>query len=104
MTKIAAETIPTLDELRTRRNEILALAERYGAYDVRVFGSVARGDAGPDSDIDLMVSFRSGTSLYEIAGLWLDLQELLGRRVDIADSATPKQRFLQRALKDAVPL
>ena len=93
MNDLAAETTPTLDDLRARRDEILAVAERYGASDVRVFGSVARGDAGPDSDIDLMVSFRAGTSLYEIAGLWLDLQELLGRQVDIADSATPKQRF-----------
>ncbi len=54
---------PTLDDLRVRRDEIITLAERYGAYNVRVFGSVARGEASADSDVDLLVSFRESASL-----------------------------------------
>lgn len=95
----------TLDDLRARRDDILALAERYGAYNVRVFGSVARGDAAPDSDVDLLVQFRDGVSLYEISGLHQDLQDLLGQSVDIVeDYPGLRERFRKRALKDAVPL
>jgi len=104
VTENAGSVALTLADLRLRRDEILALADRYGAYNVRVFGSVARGDATCESDIDLLVDFRDGSSLYDVAGLWLSLQELLNRSVDLADTATPKKHFLQRALKDAVPL
>ncbi|MCA9905283.1 MAG: nucleotidyltransferase domain-containing protein [Anaerolineae bacterium] len=96
--------IPSLRDLRARRDEILALAARYRAYNVRIFGSVARGDATEDSDIDFLVSFQDSASLYDLAGLWQSLQDLLGHQVDIADAASPKRRFLDRALKDAVPL
>ncbi|MCC6802244.1 MAG: nucleotidyltransferase family protein [Anaerolineae bacterium] len=96
----------TLDDLRARRDEILALAARHGAYNVRVFGSVARGEATPDSDIDLLVSFQKDASIYDISGLWQDLQELLGNRVDLAtdDDQPSRERFMQRVLKDAVAL
>ena len=96
---------PTLDELRTRRDEIIALAARYGAYNVRVVGSVARGEATSDSDIDLLVSFADHASIYEISGLWQDLQALLGRGVDlIADDEHPRrERFMRRVMRDAVP-
>ncbi len=96
--------VPSLNDLRARRDEILALAARYRAYNVRVFGSVARGDATEDSDIDFLVSFQDSASLYDLSGLWQALQDLLGHQVDIADAASPKPRFLARALKDAVPL
>lgn len=96
----------TLADLRRQRQAILELAETYGAYNVRVFGSVARGEATPESDVDLLVSFREGASLYEMSGLWQDLQELLGVRVDLTtDDVHPRrERFLRRALKDAVTL
>lgn len=58
----------TLADLRARRAEILALAELYGAYNVRVFGSVARGEASPTSDVDLLVNFHDEASLYELSG------------------------------------
>ena len=74
MTKIS----PTFETLRQRRDEIMRLMEQYGAYNLRVFGSVARGDAGADSDVDLLVNFRKGTSLYDLSGLRLDLTESLG--------------------------
>lgn len=96
----------TLANLRRQRQAILELAEKYGAYNVRVFGSVARDEATPASDVDLLVSFREGASLYDLSGLWQDLEELLGVRVDLAtDDIHPRrERFLRRVLKDAVAL
>jgi predicted nucleotidyltransferase len=106
MSNTALLTSPTLDDLRAHRDEILALARRHGAYNVRVFGSVARGDAAPTSDIDLLVSFSNHTSIYDISGLWQDLQELLGCSVDlITDDEHPRhEHFMRRILKDAVAL
>jgi len=97
---------PTLAELRARRKDILSLAKRHGAFNVRVFGSVARGEATVDSDIDLLISAREGVSMFDLVGLWLDLQDLLGRDISlVTDDPHPRQeRFLQRARKDAVPL
>ncbi|MFQ3647107.1 MAG: nucleotidyltransferase family protein [Anaerolinea sp.] len=95
---------PTLAMLRAHRVEILALAERYGAYNVRVFGSVARGEAHPASDIDLLVNFRAGTSLFELSGLWQDLQDLLGYDVNIVSENGLKARFHQIIAQDIVPL
>jgi len=69
--------------LRERREEILQVAAKYGARNVRVFGSVARGEADECSDIDLLVEFEPGRSLLDHAGLWLELQELLGCEVDV---------------------
>lgn len=95
---------PTLEALRARREEILALAARYGAYNVRVFGSVARGDARPASDVDLLVSFREGTSLFELSELWQDLQELLGHDVNIVSENGLRARFRKHIESDLVPL
>lgn len=96
----------TLEDLRARRAEILALAERYGAYDVRVFGSLARGETIPTSDVDLLVSFGEGASIFDQVGLWLDLKDLLGCEVDlITDDDHPRrERFMRRVRKDAVAL
>ena len=106
MSEQLKQAAPTIDDLRARRDEILRLAQRYGAYNVRVFGSVARGEATPDSDFDLLVSFREGTSLYELSGLWQDLQDLLQRKVDLTtDNPSPRnQRFMRHVLKEAVDL
>ncbi len=100
------KTILTLEELRARRDEILALAEQSGAFNVRVFGSVARGEATPKSDVDFIVSMREGASMFDVVGLWQDLQDLLGCEVSlVTDDEHPRQeRFLRRVLKDAVPL
>lgn len=96
----------TLEDLRSRRAEILALAQRYGAYDVRVFGSIARGEATPASDVDLLVSFQDDASLYDLSGLWQDLQDLLSCPVDlVSDDVHPRrERFMRRILKEAIPL
>ena len=74
----------TLDTLRReKRPEILRLAEMYGAHNVRIFGSVARGDNQDDSDIDFLVEFDKGRTLFDLVGLRLDLQELLGATVEV---------------------
>jgi predicted nucleotidyltransferase len=74
----------SLDNLRgDKRAAILRLAEKHGGRNVRVFGSVARGDAGPDSDIDFLVDFDAGRTLFDLIGLRLDLEELLGTAVDV---------------------
>ena len=65
------------------RDRILEIAAQYGARNVRVFGSIARGDAHPDSDIDLLVDLQPGRSLLDHVALWQDLEELLGRKVDV---------------------
>ncbi|PJF40930.1 MAG: nucleotidyltransferase [Chloroflexi bacterium] len=95
---------PTLAELRARRDEIIALAKRYGATNVRVFGSVARGDATSESDVDLLVDFREGTSLWDVVGLWLDLKALLGCEVNLVGDDDRDTRFRRRIKNDLIAL
>ena len=95
----------TLDErLREKREEILPICAKYGAQNVRVFGSVARGEADEQSDIDLIVEFQPGRSLLDHAGLWLELQQLLGCKVDVVSERGLKPRIRERVLREAVPL
>lgn len=94
-----------LDELlRAKRQEIIQLASKHGAGHIRVFGSVARGEAGPESDIDLLVDLEPGRSLLDHAALILDLQQLLGRRVDVVTERGLRERVRRRVLAEAVPL
>lgn len=97
---------PTLADLRAHRDQIMAIAKKYGASNVRVFGSVARGEATSDSDVDLLVSMQEGTSMFDLVGLWLDLQAHLGQAVSlITDDDQPRrERFMSQVRKDAVPL
>ena len=90
--------------LKSRREEILSIAARHGARNVRVFGSVARGEDDDKSDIDLLVEFESGRSLLDHAGLWLELQDLLGCKVDVVSERGIKPRIRERILREAVPL
>jgi predicted nucleotidyltransferase len=76
------------DRLRERRAEVRAAAARRGASNLRVFGSLARGDDGVDSDIDLLVDFEASRSLVDVAGLILDLQDILGVPVDVVEAST----------------
>lgn len=95
----------TLEELlQAKREEILKICARYGAHNVRVFGSVARGETDEQSDIDLIVDFEPGRSLLDHAGLWLELQELLGVKVDVVSSRGIKARIRERVLQEAVSL
>lgn len=94
----------TIESLRLRREEILAVARDNGAFDVRVFGSVARGEGHPESDIDFLVTFRQGSSIFDQVGLWLDLQDLLGCEVDLLTDHPDAGPVTQAARREAVPL
>ena len=94
----------TLDTLRReKRAEILRVAEAHGARNIRVFGSVVRGDNRNDSDVDLLVEFEEGKTLFDLIGLKLDLQNLLGATVDVV---TPNSlRYIRdRVLAEALPI
>ena len=95
----------TLQNLRAaRRDEILNLATKRGARNVRVFGSVVRGDNRPDSDVDFLVEMEPGRTLFDLSGFVLDLQELLGTSVDVVTEAGLRPRIRDRVLAEAVPL
>ncbi len=95
---------PSLEELRARRDEILALASERGARNVRVFGSVARGDADGRSDVDFLVDMEKGKSLFDMGGLLMDLQDLLGIEVDVVTEKGLRERIRSRVLDEAKPL
>jgi predicted nucleotidyltransferase len=90
--------------IQSKRDEILALAARHGASNVRVFGSVARGEAGPESDLDLLVDLEPGRTLLDLGGLLMDLRDLLQVPVDVGTEAMLKDRIRERVLHEAVPL
>jgi predicted nucleotidyltransferase len=95
----------TLEELlKAKREEILEVCARYGARQVRVFGSVARGEADEQSDIDFLVELEPGRALLDLGGLQYDLEQLLGRRVDVVTERGLKPRIRERVLREAVPL
>jgi hypothetical protein len=95
----------TIVELvREKREEIQRIAAAHGAHNVRVFGSVARGEAGPDSDIDLLIEAGPNTSSWFPAGLILDLEDLLGRRVQVVTEKGLNPYLRDRVLREAVPL
>lgn len=83
---------PALSQLRRQRDEIVALANRHGATNVRVFGSVARGDQQVGSDLDLLVDLEPERSVFDLAALHLALEELFGCRVDIVTRLKPRMR------------
>ncbi len=94
-----------IDDLLTpKRDDILRTAARYDASNVRVFGSVARGEAGPDSDVDLLMDFASEQGLLDHASLLLDLEDFLGCNVDLVTERGLYQSLRDRVLKEAVPL
>jgi hypothetical protein len=94
-----------IDRLLTeKRQEILRLAASRGMRNVRVFGSVARGEANADSDVDLLVDAEAGRSMLDVIGLWLDLQELLGRKVDLVTEGGMSPYLRDKILNEARPL
>ena len=95
----------TLDTLRTgQRDEIFGRARRRGAHNLRVFGSVARGEANEGSDLDLLVEWEPGRSLLDHAGLVQDLQELLGMKVHVGTEKSLHWYVRDRILREATPL
>jgi len=92
------------DLLREKREEILRIAEKHGARNVRVFGSVVHGEATGTSDIDLLVDTTEETSPWFPAGLVAELEELLGQRVDVVTSDGLYWLLRRRILREARPL
>lgn len=97
---------PSLDKLRRNREEILEVCARNGASNVQVFGSVARGDQDEESDVDLLVDMEEGRSLFDLAGLVLELEDLLGCPVNVVTTGGLRHgsRFVEHMRKDLVPL
>jgi predicted nucleotidyltransferase len=94
----------TLEMLRTFRSQVFEAAARYGASNVRVFGSVARREADEQSEADLLVDLQKGRNLFDLGGLLMDLQEILGRRVDLVTERSLRNSFRERVLREALPL
>jgi predicted nucleotidyltransferase len=95
--------VGTDEILKSKRSEILALASRRGVKNLRVFGSVARGQAGPDSDVDFLVELEPGRSYLDIGALLMDLQDLLGRKVDLVTERALHTAIKKQVLLEAVP-
>ena len=96
--------MPLKELIQARREDILRTASQHGAYNVRVFGSVARGNADEQSDLDLLVDMEPGRSLFDLGGLLVDLEELLGCSVDVVTEKGLRDRIRGRVLQEAIPL
>ena len=90
--------------VQSKREDILRIATEYGAYNVRIFGSVARGEDDEKSDIDFLVNMEKGRSLFDLGGLLMDLQDLLGHDVDVVTEKGLRERIRERVLREAIPL
>jgi uncharacterized protein len=90
--------------VRAHRDNILALAAQYGASNVRIFGSLARGEANSDSDVDLLIALDDDRSLLDLIGLSQDLEDLLGRSVDLVTERGLNPRLRERVLDEAMAL
>jgi len=94
----------TLDRVRENRDEVLAIAKRFGATNIRIFGSAARGDDDDRSDIDFLIDLAPGRSLFDLGGLLVELNALLGIPVDVITEQGLKARIRERVLSEAVSL
>ena len=90
--------------LKNKREEILRVATAYGARNVRVFGSLSRGDARPKSDLDILVELEPGRSLIDLIAVKQDLEDLLGCEVDVVTEAAISPYIREQVLKEAVSL
>ena len=94
----------TLEDLRDRRLELLGIAKRHGASNVRVFGSVLRGEASAGSDVDFLVSLDESRTLLDLGGLLMDFRDVLGCEVDVVTEAGLRDRLRDNVLAVAAPL
>ena len=92
------------EDILKRREEIIAVAKRYGASELRLFGSVARGDATEGSDVDFVARFEPGRSLFDQGGMLMDLRQLLGVNVDVVSDGALTGRFGEIVRREAVSL
>lgn len=94
----------TIEILQAKRQDLLEVAKRHGVTSIRVFGSVARGDDSPESDVDLLVTTGPEVSSWFPAGLVLDLQELLGRRIDVVTENGLNPLLRDQVMAEAIAL
>ncbi|TKJ37192.1 MAG: nucleotidyltransferase [Planctomycetes bacterium B3_Pla] len=92
------------ETVQNKKEQILALAAKHGASNIRVFGSVANGTAGEGSDVDFLVDMEKGRSLFDLGGLLMDLQRLLDRKVDVVTEKGLRKRIRQTVLSQAIKL
>lgn len=90
--------------MKTKRELILRAATRRGAKRIRLIGSMARGEAGDSSDVDFLVEFEPGRSLFDHGGLLMDLQDLLGCKVDLISEGALRSHYRERVIRETVPL
>ncbi len=90
--------------IQEKREDILTIAHQHGAYNIKIFGSVARGEDREDSDLDLLVEMESDRSLLDRIALMQDLEDLLGRKVEVANIRGLRDYFRSRILAEAIPL
>lgn len=95
---------PTGRRVAAHRDAVLEVLGRHGVTNVRIFGSVARGDDRDGSDLDLLVDLAPGTSLFDMAGIQIELEDLLGVDVDLVTNRSLKERMRARVERDAVAL
>jgi uncharacterized protein len=100
----SASQAETVAELRKHRRALIELARRHGAHNPRLFGSIARGDDRPDSDVDILVELEPGRTLLDLVAVRREAGELLGREVDVATAQTLSAEVLEAAARDSVPL
>lgn len=98
------KTVPTLERIREKRVEIYSIVQEHGASNIRIVGSVARGQATLQSDVDFLMTLSSGTNVFDLVGLWLDLESLLGYPVNIIPDTIQDETFRKSVLEDAVAL
>jgi len=96
--------VVTLSDIQAKRAEILKIAEKYGAFDVRVFGSVVRGTAGPGSDLDILVRFSEDCSLLDHIALMQDLETMLDVKVDVVNEKVLHPLIRDRVLNEGISL
>ena len=102
--KVEINTMEHVKLLKEKRGSVIEMAARHGAKNIRVFGSVARGEAGAESDIDLLVKMEEGRSLLDLSALIFDLRKLLGVKVDVVSEEGLYWLLRRRILKEARPL
>ena len=90
--------------VKEKREEILSIAAKHGAQSIRIFGSVAKGEDTPESDVDFLVSMESGRSLFDMANMLVELQDLLNCNVDIVEPEGLHWFVKDQILKEAIPL
>jgi len=99
-----AEKMKMMENLKEKREELFKIAEKYGVENIRVFGSVVRGEETPKSDIDFLIRMKKGKDLFDLGGFQYDATELLGRRVDVVLEGGIYHMLKERILNEAKPL